>query len=146
MVYPIGRGGFHLGSVMIRPKNQIRTELYISGDRAKAFFALLKAQKDTIERELGYTLDWDELPSRRDCRISSSLCEVDPEDETNWQFQHEWLAKRLNDMHKVFASRVRALDADAQPPQERSSPRSPDTSASATPIAERALDYRAHPL
>jgi hypothetical protein len=29
----------------------------------------------------------------------------------DWPRQHEWLAKRLNDMHRVFAQRVRALDA-----------------------------------
>src|SRR5262249_46601310 len=30
MSYPIGRSGFNLGATMIRPKNQIRAELYIS--------------------------------------------------------------------------------------------------------------------
>ena len=105
MPYSIGRSAFNLGAVMIRPKNQIRSELYISGDRAKAFFALLKRQKDEIERELGYQLEWEELPSRRDCRVSSYLNDVDPADESDWPRQHEWLAKRLNGMHCVFANR-----------------------------------------
>jgi Domain of unknown function (DUF4268) len=117
MAYGIGRSGFNLGAVMIRPKNQVRAELYIAGDRAKAFFGLLKRQKDVIERELGYSLEWEELPSRRDCRISSYLNEVDPEDEAGWPHQHEWLAKRLNDMHRVFAHRVVALNADAWRPE-----------------------------
>jgi uncharacterized protein DUF4268 len=116
MSFPIGRSGFHLNGVMIRPKNQIRAELYISGDRAKAFLGLLKRQKEAVERELG-ELEWDELPSRRDCRISSYLNEVDPEDQADWPRQHEWLAKRLNDMHRVFANRVRTLDADAWRPE-----------------------------
>lgn len=117
MGHPIGRSGFNLSSTMIRPKNQVRAELYISGDRAKAFFGLLKSQKDAVERELGYQLDWEELPSRRDSRISSYLNEVDPEDRADWPRQHEWLAKRLNDMHRVFAHRVSELDADAWQPQ-----------------------------
>lgn len=112
MGYSIGRVGFHLGAVMIRPKNQVRAELYISGDQAKAFFGLLKQQKDDIERELGFLLEWEELPSRRDCRISSYLNDADPEKEADWPRQHDWLAKRLNAMHRVFAHRVRALDAD----------------------------------
>ena len=74
---------------------------------------LFKRQKDAIERELGQSLEWEELPSRRDCRVSSYLNEVDPEDEADWPRQHEWLAKRLNDMHRVFAQRVRMLDAGA---------------------------------
>jgi hypothetical protein len=75
--------------------------------------ALLRRQKDAVEQELGYPLDWEELPSRRDCRVSSYLNEVDPEDKTDWPRQHEWLAKRLNDMHRVFNHRVAELDADA---------------------------------
>ena len=62
-------------------------------------------------------MEWEELPSRRDCRISSYLNEVDPEDEADSPRQHEWLAKRLNDMHRVFAQRVSALDADAWRPE-----------------------------
>ena len=56
----------------------------------------------------------EELPTKRDCRIVSYLNGVDPENEGDWTRQHEWLAKRLNDMHRVFAQRVRVLDADAQ--------------------------------
>jgi hypothetical protein len=110
MAYGIGRTGFHLGGVMIRPKKQIRSELYISGDRAKAFLGELKAHKEAIEQELGYALEWEELPSKRDCRVSSYLNDVDPEDKTAWPVQHAWLAKRLNDMHRVFFQRVGALD------------------------------------
>jgi hypothetical protein len=113
MAFGVGRTGFNLGAVMIRPKNQIRSELYIAGDRAKAFFGQLRNQKQAIEQELGYPLEWEELPSRRDCRISSYLNDVEPEDETAWPTQHAWMAKRLNDMHRVFVDRVGTLDADA---------------------------------
>lgn len=120
MNYGIGRSGFYLGAVMIRQKNQIRAELYISGDSAKAFFGLLERQKNEIEQELGYPLEWEQLPARRDCRISYYLNDVDPEDDADWPRQQEWLAKRLNDMHRVLTDRVRALDADAwQPEDER---------------------------
>lgn len=113
MAYPIGRSGFHLGAVMVRPKRQIRSELYISGDTAKAFFHLLQEQKASVEQELGYPLEWEELPSRRDSRISAYLNDLDPENQEDWPRQHEWLAARLNEMHKVFSNRVRTLDADA---------------------------------
>ncbi len=117
MTFPIGRSGFHLNGTMIRPKRQIRAELYIAGDRAKIMFSLLQRQKDDIERELGYQLEWEELPSRRDCRVSSYLDGVDPENEADWPRQHEWLARRLNDMHRVLARRVAVLDADEGRPE-----------------------------
>jgi hypothetical protein len=116
MAYPIGRSAFNLGAVMIRPKNQLRVELYISGDHAKPMFHLLKEQKDAIEAELNHPVAWEELPSGRDSRVSLYLHDVDPEDETDWPRQHEWLAKRLNDMHRVLARRVSELDPDAWQP------------------------------
>ncbi len=115
MPFPIGRSGFWLAAVMVRTKNQVRAELYISGDQAKGFIASLKAQREQIERELGYPLEWEELPARRDSRIACYLSDVDPENESDWPRQHEWLAKRLNDMHRVLAPRVKTLEAVQQP-------------------------------
>ena len=112
MSYPIGRTGFHLGAGMIRPKKQVRAELYISGDRAKALLELLKQQRADVERMLGYPLEWEELPSRRDCRVSAYLHDVDPEDENDWPRQHQWLADKLNDLHRAFAMRVATIDMD----------------------------------
>ena len=112
MGYPIGRSYFGLKAVMVRLKKQIRTELYISGDDAKAFFYLLQEQKDAIEQEFGNHLEWDALPTRRDCRIAAYLENVDPDNEEDWPRQHQWLAAKLNDLHRVFSVRVRELDAD----------------------------------
>jgi hypothetical protein len=39
------------------------------------------------------------------------LKDVDPENVVDWQRQHEWLAMRLNDFHRVFSNRVRNLNA-----------------------------------
>ena len=82
--HPIGRSGFNLSAVMIRPKRQIRAELYIKGGGAKAFFHLLHEQKDAIEQELSYPLEWEELPAGLDSRIAIYLDDVDPEDKQDW--------------------------------------------------------------
>ena len=113
MSYSIGRSGFTVGAVMIRPKQQIRAEVYISSDQAKAFLGLLKEQQAAIHAELGYPMVWEELPARRDCRISVYLDGVDPDDSADWPRQHSWLAKHVNDLHRVFSARVKRLDADA---------------------------------
>jgi hypothetical protein len=110
MNYPIGRSNFWLAAAMIRPKNQVRAELYISSAEAKRYFAVLHKQREAIERELGYELEWEELPAKRDCRIACYLNDVGPENQSDWPHQHEWLAKHLNDLHRVFAQRVRALE------------------------------------
>lgn len=109
MGYSIGRTGFHLGAVMIRPKRQLRVELYIAGDQAKVLLGQLQKQADAVHEDLGYALVWEELPDRRDARVSIYLNDLDPEDERDWPRQHEWLADRLNDLHRVFSARVRSL-------------------------------------
>ena len=110
MRFPIGRTGFYLSATMKLLKNRIQTELYIFGDGAKAFFGLLKRQKDEIEKELGYSLGWEEFP--KSGSIASYCDPVDPMDEEDWPRQHKWLADRLNTMHRVFAPRVKGLDPD----------------------------------
>ena len=76
------------------------------------FLGLLEHQKDPIEQELGSPLEWEQLPGRRDCRISSCLDSVNPEQESDWLRQRAWLAKRLNDMHGVFARLLREPNDD----------------------------------
>ncbi|MEQ8254810.1 MAG: DUF4268 domain-containing protein [Roseovarius confluentis] len=122
MSYSIGRSEMHLGTVMIRPRKRIRVELYLSTEHAKAFFHLLGDQKNDIEVEFGFPLEWEELPDRRDSRIAIYLDDTDPEDREDWARQHQWLAKSLNDMHRVFASRVKVLDADDWNQSEETEP------------------------
>ena len=118
MGYPVGRAGFKLSAVMLRAKRQVRAELYITNVHAKAYFGLLRQQREAIEKELGYPLEWDPLPMGRDTRISICLSDADPEDKVDWPRQHKWLAARLNDLHRTFAPRVRLLDADHWRPDE----------------------------
>lgn len=106
MHYKIGRSQ-RIGGAMNIQKSQIRGEIYLRGPAAKTFFRLLKKQENEIESELGYRLDWQELPEGQDCRIAVHT-DADPTDEADWPRQHEWLAKRINEMYRVFAPRVSA--------------------------------------
>jgi len=112
MAYSIGRSSFGINGATARPKRQIRAELYMSGPHAKPFFYLLREQREAIEAEAGHAFVWDELPEGRDTRVYVALS-ADPDDQNDWQRQHEWMADRLNEMHSVFASRVRNLDPGA---------------------------------
>jgi Domain of unknown function (DUF4268) len=118
MPYSVGRGHFGVNATMLRPKRQVRAELYIRGDDAKAYLGLLEQQKLEIETELGYPLTWEPLPNRRDCRVSVYLDNADPEDQGDWPRQHDWLSTRLNDMYRVLSPRVRVLDANDWSPED----------------------------
>ena len=112
MNYSIGRTGFFLTSTMTRSRREIRAELYRDGPSAKMLFRDLRRQQGAIEGQLGYPLDWVELPDRRACRVLVLLHPADAEDKTDWPRQHRWLATKLNELHGAFAGRVRTLDAD----------------------------------
>lgn len=118
MSYPIGKSAVHLGAAMSSFRNQVRAELYIAGANAKAYFGLLKRQKEAIEQELGYPLEWEELPAGLDSRISVSLDESNLKNNDDWKRQHEWLAEKLNNMHRVFSRRVKELSADDWQPED----------------------------
>ncbi|WP_236776262.1 MULTISPECIES: DUF4268 domain-containing protein [Agrobacterium] len=122
MGYSIGRSGIQVTAATARNKRQIRAEIYISHTNAKAYFHLLHAQKAQIETELGYSLLWEDLPDGRDTRISIALTDTDPEDRSDWPRQHEWLTARLNEFHRVFVNRVKALDANAWQPSSDINP------------------------
>jgi hypothetical protein len=120
MAYSIGRTGFSVNAAQSRPKRHVRAELYISNPSAKAFFYLLREQKSQIEADLGYSLEWEELPEGKDTRIAVPLTNTDPEDQADWPRQHEWLAARLNDFYRVFVNRVKSLDASSWTPASES--------------------------
>jgi len=110
MNYSVGRSGFSLSAVMLRPRKQVRAELYISNPDAKICFSLLRREREVIEREARCRLEWEELPDRRDSRVAVYLSDADPEDQSDWGRQHQWLAARLDDLHRVFGPRVKLLD------------------------------------
>ncbi len=112
MHYPIGKTYFNLRATMTPSQKRIRSELYIRGPNAKNHFQLLIEQRDAIEQELGYSLEWNELSDGKDSRITVYQNDVDPEDEKTWSCQHEWLATKLNDMHRVFANRIQKLNSE----------------------------------
>lgn len=110
MAYSIGSHGFYLYAAMNTLKNFIRVDLYLYGANAQERLDHLEKKKEEIERDLGYPLEWgSQSPTARERRISYFLRNTNPEDESDWPAQHEWLAEHLNNMHHAFAQRVKNL-------------------------------------
>lgn len=107
--FAVGKSNFRVCAVMLRKTKQVRAELYILGQPAKRYFEDLQAQSEQIQSELGYPLEWEDMPEGKDCRIAVYLDDADPENREDWDRQHRWLAERLNDLHRVFSARVKAL-------------------------------------
>ena len=96
------RSHCRLATVIERQHKRIGAEFFVKDSR---LLERLKEEKNEIDREFKYPLEWE--PSKIICRK-----EVDLENEPDWPSQHEWLAGRLNDLHRVFSDRVKRLNID----------------------------------
>lgn len=105
----IGRTGVLLSEVMSTRENWLRVEVYLTGPAAKSRYAALHERRAEIEADLGYGLDWQELPDGNDSRIASYLRDADPSDTDDWPRQHEWIVGRLLEFDRVFRPLVADL-------------------------------------
>ncbi|MDE0635677.1 MAG: DUF4268 domain-containing protein [Candidatus Poribacteria bacterium] len=119
MVFGVGKSGFGVYAILRTRDQQIRIQLTIRDRNAKAYFHLLKEQKEEIDREFGESLEWSERPELEESQVYLIKERTDPTDETDWYNQHEWLASKLELFDKVFRPRIKALNAaDYQPEDE----------------------------
>lgn len=109
MVHGLGKTGVSLNCALNRKENSLRAEVYLTGQNAHAHYAELKDSIEAIESELELSLDW--YAAEKDRRISYSQGFPDVTDRACWPEQHVWLADMLDRFHRVFAPRVRRLDA-----------------------------------
>ena len=59
------------------------------------------AKKESIEHEIGCTLDWRELPDKKASRIML-IKPVDFDDKTTWVSQFDWLMETTTKFKKAF--------------------------------------------
>ena len=92
--------------------NKFRVELSIDAENATYFFDRLQKQQNDIEQELGYPLKWEDKKPQTKRRRIAVYEDADPKDKKDWPRQHQWLAEKLNEFHRVFANRVKNLNPD----------------------------------
>ena len=117
----VGRSGFYLVAIASfsdsetesYASNEIRAELAITGTHAKTYFAALEAEKEAITTELGYILIWHNPDNALACRVYVRKS-VNLRDQQTWLDQHHWLLEKLEDLHRVFAPRVRVLNTPVE--------------------------------
>lgn len=105
----IGRAGFGLNPTANTRDERLGVELWLNGPEAKKQFSALAAQKADIESRLGFTLDWQELPDSKACRIATWYPQASIEDEDRWDEYLRWIVERLERMDQVLRPIVRAL-------------------------------------
>jgi hypothetical protein len=104
----IGRAHFHISLTVNTQLERVGCELYLYGAQAKQAFDILKINQESIDKELGYDLEWQRLEGREACRIvvykGGSIYNTAQREELK-----EWLHFAAEKFHRVFAPKVRAL-------------------------------------
>ena len=108
--FAIGRSHFWLTAMLRRKERRVSIYLGIGEPNSVAHLDLLQEDREAIEAALGDTLQWRHL--QKSCQILLvNPREVALEDESQWAWQHEWLAETLEKFNRVFRPRVAELDA-----------------------------------
>lgn len=105
----IGRSGFGLNITANTREERIGVELWMPGTEAKSRFANLLVQRNEIEAQLGFELDWQELPESMACRIATWYPNASLEDENRWDEYLEWTVQRLIKMDQVLRPIIKML-------------------------------------
>ena len=105
----IGRASIALNITANTRDERLAVEVWLQGADAKQWFAKIRVQKDDIEKQLNFSLDWQELPDSAACRIVSYYPDAPVEDEQRWDEYHKWIEQRLTAMDRVFRPIVKSL-------------------------------------
>lgn len=109
--YPFSSGvsGIHVSAVFAG-NDRARVELYINRpdfETNKALFDWLHGQKDTIEKECGFSLQWERLDERQASRITVSRSGSIESGAEDLEQIRRWQIERLLIFKKVFGPLVR---------------------------------------
>lgn len=105
----IGRSGFNLNPTANHRDNRLGVEVYIHHADSKKMFQALLVQKAAIEQQLGFELDWQELPDAHACRIATWRLDSPIEDEAQWDAYLAWFVQRITKMNAVFRPVIQSL-------------------------------------
>ncbi|MDQ5936894.1 MAG: hypothetical protein QG574_4234 [Cyanobacteriota bacterium erpe_2018_sw_21hr_WHONDRS-SW48-000092_B_bin.40] len=84
------------------------TATLILQTNAKENFALLRNELPEIEKEIGSSLEWRELPDNKQSYVVLTK-QADPADRTNWLVQHKWLCDTLDSFYRAFSPRLKQM-------------------------------------
>lgn len=104
----IGRSGFHLVATANTKDKKLEVYLCLTGPNAKANFKLLQGQQAPIDKAFGPGLNWRELPDNKESQVRTSF-PGDVMDKASWPSLHAQLRGVVENFHKTFSDRIKAL-------------------------------------
>jgi hypothetical protein len=108
--FSMGRSTFLLHALGATKDEWLAVELAIPGNDCKAFFKLLLEQREQIEEELGFVIEWCELPERKNSKLRVTRNGLNPMDKDKWPIHFKWFHETLESFERVFKDRIKKLN------------------------------------
>ena len=102
----IGTSGAKISLTVNSQSDQIGCEIYISND--KDLFYELEKYKENIHKELGFSLDWMELPIKKASRIKLTT-DGDISTSEEWNEYFQWCLSNAESFQKVFVKYIKKI-------------------------------------
>ena len=120
MIFGVGRTGTSLFGILKFVDNKIGVRFQTGGEKKEAFYDLLYSQKEEIEAELGFSLDWKRMDGKKYSQVSY-LQDANLADNSQWEDYCGWIKIHLDKLDEVFRPRVKNLnveDWESQPSED----------------------------
>ena len=112
MEFSIGIWGNWLGAAINVRQSYACVYLGIGGPNKQKHYEQLLAQREDIEAELGGKLVWHALPEKKSSYAVLGQDDCHLRDRAKWPKLHQWMADRLEALHRSFSDRVQSLDGN----------------------------------
>jgi hypothetical protein len=99
-----GTSKCHIALSQNSQKQYLGCEVYIRND--KQLYQNLLNNKESIEKELGYQVEWMELPDATASRVIVTH-KGDPRNKSKWEEYNVWLMKTAEEFAKVFIKYIK---------------------------------------
>ncbi len=99
MTLSLGSSAYHLDILTLKKRNAVSVEFYISDD--KSIYHKLLPHREEIETNIGFALDWRELPDKKASRIIIEK-PVNLDEYNEWNSQFDWIIDMCVRFKKAF--------------------------------------------
>jgi hypothetical protein len=113
LVTPSQKTGFrnihYEGRIRIKDPQVSMRLIFKRAADIKEMFDLIAQDRDSIEKEVGFRLQWLRDRGLKESHIAIERDDMDPRDATEWERQHAWLSEVVSAFEKVIGPSVAKL-------------------------------------
>lgn len=116
MDFGLGRSGILLRARITAREPWVQAAVVLNdAKRGIVWFRRLAERRDEIDRDLGFSLHWQQRDGVLEHRLAVRLNDADFRNQRDWPRQYAWLCRKLEALQRVFQPLAKQLPADIMP-------------------------------